>query len=85
MPYKYVLELVADYLAAGRTYRGKGFTFRDEYDWWMGCKDSKKMHEDTKDLVSTILYGLAYANNVDGAFKVYRRIRRDNELFYKYM
>jgi pentatricopeptide repeat protein len=85
MPYKYVLELVADYLAAGRTYRGKGFTFRDEYDWWMSCKDSKKMHEDTKDLVTTILYGLAYANNVDGAFKVYRRIRRDNELFYKYM
>lgn len=31
---KYVRELVADWLAAGRTYNGKGFTIDDELKWW---------------------------------------------------
>ena len=34
MPPKYVLEMMADWLAAGRTYHGPKFTFDDEYDWW---------------------------------------------------
>ena len=54
MPYKYVLELVADYLAAGRTYRGKNFTFTDEWDWWImkRANYTLKIHPDTMELIT---------------------------------
>lgn len=34
MPYKYFAEMVCDYLAAGRAYQGKSFTFENEFKWW---------------------------------------------------
>lgn len=59
MPWKYVIELVCDYLAAGRTYndynKTEKFTFQKELDWWNKTKDSKCMHEETKQAVSKIL------------------------------
>ena len=81
MPYKYVLELVADYLAAGRTYRGKGFTFVDEYEWWMKCKDYKKIHKDTKDLITQMLYNLAYRRDSKEVFKMYKNLIKENFIY----
>lgn len=54
MPFKYVLELVADYLAAGKTYHGKNFTIKQELEWWNNCKDRLKMHNNTKELVTRL-------------------------------
>ena len=34
MPYKYFAEMICDYLAAGRAYMGKNFTFTSENEWW---------------------------------------------------
>lgn len=34
MPYKYFAEMICDYLAAGRVYMGKSFTFAAENEWW---------------------------------------------------
>ena len=81
MPYKYVLELVADYLAAGRTYRGKDFTFVDEYEWWMKCKDYRKIHKDTKQLITKILYMLAYRTDTKEVFKIYKDLNTDNFIY----
>ena len=78
MPYKYVLELVADYLAAGRTYRGKDFTFVDEYEWWMKCKDYRKIHKDTKQLITKILYMLAYRKDTNEVFKIYKDLNTND-------
>ncbi len=58
IPKKYVLELVADWVAAGRTYNGKGFTIQDEINWWNNCKDSKYIHPNTKELITKILNSL---------------------------
>lgn len=60
VPWKYMLEMVADYLAAGRTYRGESFTFASEYRWWLRQRDLRKMHPDTKAAISTILFFLRY-------------------------
>lgn len=81
MPYKYVLELVADYLAAGRTYRGKNFTFVDEYEWWMKCKDYRKIHEDTKQLITKMLYMLAYRKDANEVFKIYKNLNTNNFIY----
>lgn len=48
IPYKYVLEMIADYLAAGKTYQRKNFTFKSEYEWWKSQRQLRNMHEDTK-------------------------------------
>ena len=34
MPYKYFAEMICDYLAAGRAYMGKKFSFVAENEWW---------------------------------------------------
>ena len=58
MPFKYVLELIADYLGAGRAYQGKSFTPEAEYKWWKNHIDTKDimMHEETKYFVSWVLH-----------------------------
>ena len=81
MPYKYVLELVADYLAAGRTYRGKDFTFVDEYEWWIKCKDCRKIHKDTKQLITKILYMLAYRKDTNEVFKIYKDLNTNDFIY----
>jgi hypothetical protein len=38
MPIKYAIEMICDFLAAGRAYNGKNFTYKDEYNWWQNKK-----------------------------------------------
>lgn len=42
MPYEYVMEMLADWFAAGRTYRGKSFKVIHEVEWWR----EKRKNED---------------------------------------
>ena len=60
MPFDDALELLCDYLAAGRAYMGKGFSYTAEFQWWRG-KQSKplKMHPVVQWFVSTTLADLA--------------------------
>ena len=53
-------EMIADWLAAGRTYKGKGFTFMDEYKWWKANCDNMKLHPKTHEMVQDILQWLGY-------------------------
>ena len=43
IPYKYVMEMLADWFAAGRTYRGKSFTVRQEVEWWREKKKNPNL------------------------------------------
>lgn len=58
MPWKDVLELIADYLGAGRAYQGKTFDPGTEYDWFINkiMNDHPKMHMDTMKIVGDILF-----------------------------
>ena len=55
IPEVYVRELVADWMAAGRTYCGKGFKVQNEIDWWNACKDTKFIHPKTKKRITKLL------------------------------
>lgn len=59
IPYKYVLEMIADYLAAGKTYQGKSFTFKGEYEWWKSQRQLRNMHENTKMFLDIVFKYLA--------------------------
>lgn len=53
MPYKYVMEMIADWMAAGRTYMGHSFTFAGQVDWWNRKKETlPKIHPLTIKLIN---------------------------------
>lgn len=52
MPYKYVLELVCDFLGAARAYGAENFA--QEYKWWKNKRNEIVMHKATKWYVDTI-------------------------------
>ena len=55
MPFQYALEMVCDYLGAGRAYCGKNFTMQSEWEWWQNKKKVVKMHSDTFKLVEILM------------------------------
>ena len=55
MPYKYALEMVCDYLGAGRAYVGKDkFTIDGEYGWWLRNREKMVLHPDTRRFIDTM-------------------------------
>lgn len=65
MPFKYVLEMVCDYLGAGRAYRGKTFSYKQEYEWWKNkVKFAHAMNGETKRMVQMIMYSIAKYDNL---------------------
>lgn len=56
MPYKYAVELICDWLGAGRAYMGKDFSYKKEYDWLINKLDKThpKIHENTIKFVSIV-------------------------------
>ncbi len=59
MPYRYALEMLCDYLGAGKAYNGRGFTFAKEYEWWLEKeKGSLVMHPVTRKFISLSLFKL---------------------------
>lgn len=60
IPFKYCLEMICDFLAAGRTYDKNNFLYQNEYTWWENVKDSKKaMTDKTKIIIEYALNHLA--------------------------
>ena len=60
MPYECALELVCDYLGAGRAYQKKDFTYQTELAWWEVKKNKGiAMHPQTRLFVDKCLIALA--------------------------
>ena len=79
MPYEYALEMVCDFLGAGRAYYGKEFTPRKELEYWENKKKDNpdmKIHPDTKSFVDKMLNifvdeGTPYFLKTDRSYEVY--------------
>lgn len=58
MPIKYVKELLADFLGAGRAYCGKDFTYHQEVLWWENKKKNNPnmlMHKETMQIIDRFM------------------------------
>lgn len=67
MPHKYMLEMLCDYLGAGRAYMGKAFNYTAEYEWWLNkISHSIAMHPATQKQIGEWL--LLLKNHGDDAF-----------------
>lgn len=51
IPYEYVMEMLADWFAAGRTYMGKDFHVDDEVTWWLWKRQTIAMHPATIEFI----------------------------------
>jgi len=63
MPMNDFVEMVCDFLAAGRTYRGTMFSYSSEYAWWIKEKENgcKAMNEKNKRMLDIIFHDLEIA------------------------
>ena len=88
MPFKYVVEMVCDWLAPGKTYNSTNEDiFQKEYDWWKKRAEKSKIHNDTKELVSKILwnlkeYSVLYNGNEEQTIKNVKMFLKNWESVY---
>ena len=60
MPFEDSLEMLCDYLGAGRAYMGKNFSYEAEYNWWLKKKENPlAMHTINKCFITNVLKELA--------------------------
>ena len=65
MPYKYAVEMLCDFLAAGKAYGRENFTFQSEYAWWQRKKQNGvAMTERMKAFVEAVLGALARTEDI---------------------
>lgn len=54
MPYKYVIEMICDDLAAGIIYNKNKWTKETQLNYWNKVKDKHRMNEKLKEFLTTI-------------------------------
>ena len=75
MPFKYSLEMLCDYLGAGRAYSKKSFTYKGELEWFKNkLKTANAMHPVQKAFIYELLKCLA--NN--DSFPYILKINKDS-------
>ena len=65
MPMNDFVEMVCDFLGAGRAYSGDVFTYSSEHAWWLREREtgSSAMHPYNKQMLDIIFSDLEYAEN----------------------
>ena len=85
MPYKDAVEMLCDFLGAGRAYMGKNFTYQSEYAWWKKkISNPIAMHPQTKTFIDICLN---YLSNSAEYFPGFNRTilnRQDLWALYKH-
>ena len=76
MPYKYKVEMLCDFLGAGRAYYGKDFTYQKELDWWINKSTNNPIAMHPKDKAFIDKWLRILVKNGDRALKsIYKRHR----------
>lgn len=66
MPYKYAVEMICDYLGAGKAYGRDAFTLQGEYEWWQNKKKSGVgTTQHMIDFIEAMLKKLAETNDLN--------------------
>lgn len=67
IPYEYVMEMLADWFAAGRTYKGKGFRVLDEVEWWREKRENPNLAiaEPVKAFINLFMNDCEFFNSVN--------------------
>ena len=69
MPYNCAVELVCDWVGAGRAYFGKDFTFAKEWEWWRDKIENRhpKINQQTANFVDHVFWNLKHEEELGKA------------------
>lgn len=84
IPFKYCVEMVCDWLAAGKSYQGKDFNYDAEYSWWQIKRKEVQhsMHPAIIKFFDRLFYNLKETGDCllnKNQLKIYYRIALSNE------
>lgn len=79
IPYKYVVEMVCDSLAAGITYRGKEWTKEYQLSYWNRVKERAKISDELRNFLDEV-----YSLVANEGIKPVINKKRLNDLYYKH-
>ena len=87
MPYKYVMEMLADWFAAGRTYNGKSFRVGDEANWWYTKRKNPNlaMNNGLKHFIDEFMNDCIYFNSINWVSDKHNRQVLKNRLAEHYL
>lgn len=62
IPFKYCVEMTCDWLAAGKAYQGRNFSYESELEWWNKKRKEvqKSMHPAIIEFFDMVFHDLAY-------------------------
>ena len=60
IPYEYLMEMLADWFAAGRTYIGKNFTLQHEVKWWYLKRETIAIHPATIEWIDQFMKDMVF-------------------------
>ena len=56
IPYKYVIEMICDWIAAGKVYNKGKWSKEEPYNYFCKVRKGRHFHEDTEELILACLY-----------------------------
>lgn len=62
MPYEYAVEMVCDWIGAGKAYQGKDWSFESQFKWWKNKQKTAKIHPVVAHFIDCTL-GMMVHNN----------------------
>ncbi len=66
MPYDYVIEMVCDFVGAGKAYNKDKWTVKSPLEYWKTkCENKRAMHKDSQDLFVKIITKMADSKSLD--------------------
>lgn len=84
IPYKYVVEMFCDFIAAGKAYNKEKWKCSDPLDYWLkNCKGKRLMHIESINLMETFLYKLNELNSEKLFYKWYKENKKELIINYK--
>lgn len=84
MPYKYVIEMFCDFIAAGKAYNKEEWSVKTPWDYWVNkCKGVRILDLETEYLFEKLLWNMHEAESEKAFYKQYKRIKKYLKINYE--
>ncbi len=84
MPYKYVIEMFCDFMAAGKAYNKDNWTVKTPWDYWENkCRGVRILNPETERLFEKLLWNLHESENEEHFYKTYKKLKKYLNESYK--
>jgi hypothetical protein len=77
MPYKYVIEMFCDFIAAGKSYNKENWSVKTPWEYWINkCKGVRILDKETEYLFEKLLWNMHESESEKAFYKFYKSIKK---------